>query len=76
LLTDPFVPLPVALNLFLPKCSVAARPFKQMTVMPVPEAPIDKNNGAVARKHYVWTAGQMFRVKPIAEPEGEDRLAQ
>lgn len=46
------------------------------SLVPVPEAAVDEDAGAVLRQHDVRGAGETFLVDPIPIPKSEQLLAQ
>jgi hypothetical protein len=52
-----------------PKLRIRIRPFKQVTIVPMPEATIYKNDGFVFGEHKVWFSGQVPHMKTIAEAQ-------
>ena len=63
----PAVTFGVGLDFLAPEILPGRWPAEEMTIMPVPEAPMNKNNGMVARENQIGTAGQVFPVQ--SKPE-------
>ena len=62
--------LPVACNLPAPELLPGGGPPEQMTVMPVPEASVYKNDRPVLREQHVGLSGQPAVMQPVPEPSG------
>lgn len=66
-----YVALFVAVNLLFPKLGVALGYYKILaSFVSVPEATINKDNGAVFAQYYVGGAGQAFDVYAVAVAVG------
>ncbi|SHF82547.1 hypothetical protein SAMN05444273_11416 [Litoreibacter ascidiaceicola] len=60
------VPGTVTVNFFTPELFAGTGPFEERTVMTVPEAPVNQNDGFVLRQNDVWLAGKLLGMKPVA----------
>ena len=68
----PRIPGTVSLDLGPPEIPSCGGPFEKMTVMPMPEAPIDKNQGTVTGQDNIGRAGDI----PDVEAEPVTRTVQ
>ena len=60
----------VLIELLQPERQVALRRVcEPASRMPVPEAPVDKNDGAVSPEHHVWSSRQLPTMKPETESQ-------
>lgn len=63
----PAVTCSVGLDLLAPEILPGRWPAKEMTIMPVPEAPMNEENGMMAGENQIGTAGQVLPVQ--SEPK-------
>jgi hypothetical protein len=59
----------------LPELMSGRRPFKEMTIMVMPEASVDKNNRPVSWKHEIRFAGQIADMQSIPQTGGMHGLS-
>lgn len=69
------VTLTIGVNFGLPEIAPGLRECKKVTVVPVPEAAMNKNSCTVLREDNIGRAGKIFDVQTEAESERENQLA-
>ncbi len=74
-LNGPVVILDIAADLLAPERLSRRRPSEQMTVVPVPEAAVNEDNGLIPGKDKIRFPGQLFCMQPVAQPGRMKRFA-
>ncbi len=69
------VTLAVGINFGLPEFASGLRECKEMAVVPVPEAAMNKNGCTVLRKDNIGRAGEVFDVQTEAKSERKKQFA-
>ena len=69
------VPLRVLGDLFRPELRPRLRPFEQMTVVPMPEAPVHEDHCPIFWQAQIRVARHVLAVNPVAKPACVKRLA-
>ncbi|GGE90668.1 hypothetical protein GCM10008020_39540 [Massilia psychrophila] len=69
------VTLTVGVNFGLPEIAPGLRECEKMTVVPVPEAAMNKNSCTVLRENNIGRAGKTFDVQTEAESERKKQFA-
>ena len=66
----------VSVEFDVPECRMGFRSLLTLSaIMPVPEAPVDKNDRAKPRQHDVWIAGEIPSIKAKPKPLAEKSRA-